>query len=59
MIPFRKNSGVDALGKYLEEKDGVIYSLKVGGDVEPAAEFVPLSPGCGIFLEECGGEALG
>ena len=40
-----------ALDEDLEEEDGVVNTVKVGVNVELAAEFAPLQAGCGVLLE--------
>ena len=59
-LPLRgKKAGTDALGEKLEEGNGVLNVLEVGGDFHPAAETPPLAPGGGIFLGDGGREPLG
>ena len=53
-----QKSGVHALGKDLEERDGIPNALEVGWDLQPLAELSPLAPGGGVFLEDCGGESM-
>ena len=54
-----QKSGTDALSKNLEEGNGVLNILEVGGDLEPAEEALTLAPGSGVFLEDGGREPLG
>ena len=49
------NSVMDALGKYLEERNGIGDALDISGDVHPTVELAPLAPGGGILLVDCGG----
>ena len=56
--PGFQKTGAHALGEDLEERDGISYALEVGWDVQPLAELAPLAPGGGVFLEDCGGEAM-
>ena len=46
------NSGADVLGIDLEKGDGVFDALEIGCGVHPAVELSPLTPGCGVFLED-------
>ena len=41
-----------ALGENLEERNGVLNLLEVGGDLHPDAEVTPLAPGSGVFIED-------
>ena len=47
------NSGMDMLGKNMEERDWVFHAFVARGDVQPVAEELPLAPGGGVFLEYC------
>ena len=47
-----------ALGKDMEEGDGIPDALEVGWYFQSLAELVPLVPGSGVFLEDCGREAM-
>ena len=59
-IPLRgQKYGTDALGKNLEEQNGVFNAFEVGGNFQPEVEAPPLAPGGGVFLEDGGREALG
>ena len=59
-LPLRgQKAGTDALGKNLEEGNGVLNVLEVGGELVPAAEAPPLAPGGGVFLEDSDREPLG
>ena len=52
-LPFRgQKAGTDTLGENLEEGNGVLNVLEVGGDYQPAVEALPLAPGGGVFLED-------
>ena len=52
-LPFRgQKAGTETLGENLEEGNGVLNVLEVGGDSQPAAEASPLVPGGGVFLED-------
>ena len=54
-LPLRgQKAGTDALGGNLEEGNGVLNLLEVGGDLDPAAEALPLAPGGGVFIEDGG-----
>ena len=51
-FPLRgQKSGTDTLSENLEEKNWVFSAFKVRGDVQPAAEALPLVPYCGMFIE--------
>ena len=50
---------MDALGKNLEERNGVFNAFEVGGDFRPVAEAPPLALGGCVFLENYGRESLG
>ena len=59
-LPLRgSKAGMDALGENLEERNRVLNVFEVGGDLQPAAEVLPLAPGGGVFLEDVFGETLG
>ena len=47
------------LGENLEEGNGFLNVLEVGGDLQAAAEVPPLASGGGVFLEDGGREFLG
>ena len=49
----------EALSENLEEGNGVLNVLEVGGDLEPTAEALPLEPGDGVFIEDGNREPLG
>ena len=49
-----QKAGTDGLGFVLEEGNGVLNVIEVGGDLELAAEAPPLAPDGGVFLEEGG-----
>ena len=55
-LPLRGyKASINALGENPEERNGVLNVFEVGGDLQPAAEVPPLSPGLGVFLEDvCG-----
>ena len=55
----RQKSGLDTLGENLEEGNGVLNVLEVGGYFRLAAEASPLVPGGGVFLEDGGQKTLG
>ena len=46
------------LVKNLEERNGVLNVLEVGGNLKPAAEAPPLALDGGVFLEDGGREPL-
>ena len=54
-----QKAGTDVLGGNLEEGNGVLNVLEVGGDLEPVAEAPPLEPGSGVFIEDGGIEPMG
>ena len=54
-----QNDGTAAFSENLEEVNGVFNVIEVGGDLQPAAEVLPLAPGGGVFLEDGCGEPLG
>ena len=52
-LPFcEQKPSTDALGKNLEEGNGVLNVFEVWGDLQPAAEAPPLAPGSSVFLED-------
>ena len=55
-LPLHRQKAVtDALGKDLEERNGVLNVFEVEGDLQPSAEVPLLAPGVGVFLEDiCG-----
>ena len=54
-----QKAGMDALGENLEERNGELKVFEVQGDLQPAVEVPPLTPGGGVFLEDVCGETLG
>ena len=55
----RKDARAYLVNKYLEERRGVLDAVEVGWYLEPAAEDVPVVPGCGVLVDLGRGEALG
>ena len=54
-LPLRVNkASADTLEENLEEDNGFLNVLEVGGDLQPAAEAPPLVPGGGVFIEDGG-----
>ena len=50
---------MDTLGENLEERNGVLNVLEVGGNLQTAVEVPPLAQSGGVFLEDVCGETLG
>ena len=55
----RQKASTYALGENMEERNGVLNVLEVGGDLQPATEVLPLAPGSGVFIEDGSGETFG
>ena len=52
-LPLRgQKAGTDALGENMEERNGVLIVLEVGGGLQQAAEVPPLASSSGVFLDD-------
>ena len=50
----RQEAISEAVGKYLEDRDGVGNVAKVGSDTQPGGEFSPLAPGSLVGVDAGG-----
>ena len=53
-----QKAGAQAIGEYIEERDGIPNALEVVCYFHPFVVLAPLDPGGGMFLEDGGREAM-